>query len=78
MSAIANYLAERYEESIIDCQAAIERMPCHFGAWAGMGHCHAHGGRLAEAIECYEHALTINPHLDGIREAVVELMHHVE
>jgi tetratricopeptide (TPR) repeat protein len=70
--AIAKYLAERYEESIADCREAVERMPCHFGAWAGMGHCEAHQGRLAEALECYEKAVAINPHLDGIREAICE------
>jgi tetratricopeptide (TPR) repeat protein len=70
--AIAKYLAERYEESVADCREAIERMPCHFGAWAGMGHCLAHVGRLTEALECYEKALEINPHLDGIREAISE------
>jgi len=48
-------------------------MPCHFGAWAGMGHCHAHVGRLDEALKSYERALSINPHLDGVREAVNEL-----
>ncbi len=71
--AIARYLAEEFDPSIADCEAAIERMPCHFGAWSGMGHCHAHEGRMADAVRCYEHALEINPHLDGIREAVREL-----
>src|SRR6202000_1644975 len=36
--AITRYLAERYDESIVDCREAVERMPCHFGAWAGLGH----------------------------------------
>src|ERR1700749_3254213 len=40
--AITKYLNERYEESIADCREAVERMPCHFGALAGLGHCHAH------------------------------------
>jgi len=71
--AIAKYLQERYDESIRDCQAAVERMPCHFGAWAGMGHCHAHQGRAAEAIEAYQMALSINPHIEGIRQAIDEL-----
>ena len=48
-------------------------MPCHFGAWAGMGHCHAHEGRAEEAIEAYERALSINPRLDCIRQAVEQL-----
>jgi tetratricopeptide (TPR) repeat protein len=71
--AIAKYLQEKYDDSIQDCWAAVERMPCHFGAWAGIGHCHAHQGRPAEALEAYEKALSINPHLGCIREAVGEL-----
>jgi tetratricopeptide (TPR) repeat protein len=71
--AITKYLAERFDESVADCREAIERMPCHFGAWAGLGHCHAHDGRMEEAVKCYERALSINPHLEGIREAVREL-----
>jgi tetratricopeptide (TPR) repeat protein len=38
-----------------------------------MGHCHAHEGRLPEAINCYQRALEINPHLDGVRQAICEL-----
>jgi tetratricopeptide (TPR) repeat protein len=71
--AIAYYLSEDYEKSIADCHRVIVRMPCHFGAWAGMGHCHAHLERIPEAIECYEKALSINPHLHCIGEAVQEL-----
>lgn len=71
--AIGKYLQERYDESLEDCARAVELMPCHFGAWSGMGHCHAHMGRLAEALECYQKALEINPGFAGIRQAVAEL-----
>jgi tetratricopeptide (TPR) repeat protein len=71
--AIANYLRERYEESIGDCQKAVERMPFHFGALAGLGHSQAHLGRVAEAIASYQRALEVNPHLDCIRESVEHL-----
>jgi tetratricopeptide (TPR) repeat protein len=71
--AIVKYLQERYDESLEDCARAVELMPCHFGAWSGMGHCHAHMGRMNEALECYEKALSINPGLTGIRQVVGEL-----
>lgn len=71
--AIALYLQERYADSASDCRRAVELMPCHFGAWAGLGHCHAHMGRLCEALSAYEQALEINPHLDCVRQAVEEL-----
>ena len=71
--AIGYYLKERYDDSIADCLQTVERMPCHFGAWSGMGHCHAHCGRIAQAIESYEEALKINPHLNAVRQVITEL-----
>jgi tetratricopeptide (TPR) repeat protein len=71
--AIVHYLMEHFDRSMADCRAAVDRMPFHFGAWAGLGHCHAHAGNFAEAIRCYRKALEINPHLEGIRQAVTEL-----
>ena len=76
--AIVHYLMEEYDESIEDCRRTVERMPTHFGAWAGMGHCHAHEGDLAEAVRCYERALAINPHLEGVRQAIGELRAKLE
>jgi tetratricopeptide (TPR) repeat protein len=71
--AIAKYLQERYDESLEDCGRTVELMPCHFGAWSGMGHCHAHLGRMSEALECYQKALDVNPGLSGVRQVVAEL-----
>jgi tetratricopeptide (TPR) repeat protein len=71
--AIALYLMEQYEKSIEYCRRAVELMPCHFGALAGMGHCFAHLDRAREAIESYERALEVNPHLECIRQTIEEL-----
>jgi tetratricopeptide (TPR) repeat protein len=71
--AIAHYLREEYEASIEDCRRAVELMPCHFGALAGMGHCYAHLGKTRDAIECYGRALKVNPHLDCIRQSIEHL-----
>ena len=71
--AIVFYLQERYEESIEDCKRAVSRMPCHFGAWAGMGHCYAHLGKHDEAIRSYQKALEINPRLEGVRQGMESL-----
>jgi tetratricopeptide (TPR) repeat protein len=71
--AIAYYLLEDYCKSVADCRRAILRMPCHFGAWSGSGHCHAHLNEIPKALECYEKALSINPHLECVRETVAEL-----
>ena len=71
--AIVQYLREEYEQSVEDCRRTVSRMPCHFGAWAGMGHCYAHLGRHEEAIRSYEKALEINPRLEGVRQGIDEL-----
>lgn len=71
--AIARFLLEDYRAAIPDGQKTVELMPIHFGAWAGMGHCHAHLGDLPQALQCYRRALAINPHLCEIRGAVEAL-----
>ena len=71
--AIVHYLSERYAESIEDCHRTVSRMPSHFGAWAGMGHCYAHLGKHEEAIRSYEKALEINPRLEGVRQGIESL-----
>jgi len=76
--AIVKYLQERYEESIQDCRLAVERMPHHFGAWAGLGHCHAHLGRLRDAVTCYERVLSIHPSFGGVPQGIEELRRRLE
>lgn len=71
--AIAYYLAERYEESIKDCHKVIGLMPLHFGALSGLGHAYLALGKMAEALQAYEKALQVNPHLECIAELVQEL-----
>jgi tetratricopeptide (TPR) repeat protein len=76
--AIGFYLMERYRDSIKDCEATLHRMPQHFGAMAGMGHCHSHLGEYPAAERCYRLALAINPRLEGIEaslEKVRSLLH---
>ena len=75
--SIANFLLERYDAALPDCRRATELMPIHFGAWAGMGHCHAHLNRLDDALRCYERAIEINPHMSEIQIAVKELQSRV-
>lgn len=71
--AIAHYLAERYDESVVDCQKVIELMPLHFGALSGLGHAYLALGRISEALDAYERALAVNPHLECIAQLVQEL-----
>ncbi|HVT82145.1 MAG TPA: HEAT repeat domain-containing protein [Phycisphaerae bacterium] len=71
--AIAHYLSERFDESIADCKAALKRIPQHFGAMSGMGHCHSHLGQWREAKHCYRLALAIHPRLEGIEGSLHEI-----
>ena len=75
--AIVKYLREQYNGCLEDCRRTVDLMPCHFGAWAGIGHCHAHQGRLADALQSYRKALSINPHLSGIPQVIRELKKRV-
>ena len=75
--AIAHYLADRYEESIRDCERVVELMPLHFGAWSGLGHSHLALGNNEDALAAYEKALKVNPHLECITELVQELREQV-
>lgn len=71
--AIAFYLSEQYEKSIADCKKTLALMPQHFGAMAGMGHCHAHLSQWVEARHCYRLALAIHPRLEGVEASLREI-----
>lgn len=71
--AVAHYLRDNYKASIDDCDEAIERMPCHFGAWSGKGHALLQLGQLHDAADCYRKAVEIHPHLDCVRETLAEI-----
>lgn len=71
--AVTNYLRENYRKSLDDCDEAIERMPCHFGAWSGKGHGLLQLGRLHDAADCYRKALELHPHLECISETLAEI-----
>lgn len=71
--AIAKFLLERFDDCIEDCRKTVQLIPYHFGALAGLGHCHAHEHRLETALQCYEKAIAINPRLDDLRQTIEEL-----
>jgi len=71
--AIAFYLQGDYEQAIADCRQTLQLNPCHFGAWAGLGHCYVTCERLEEALDAYTNALRIHPRLEGIRQTTLYL-----
>ena len=71
--AIAHYMLEEWDQARRDCERAIELAPIHFGALAGLGHCHAQMGCFAKAAESYRRALTVNPRMEGIASVLGRL-----
>ena len=71
--AIAHYMLEEWDKSRRDCERAIELAPIHFGALAGLGHCHAQLGCFGKAAEFYRRALTVNPRMEGIATVLQRL-----
>jgi tetratricopeptide (TPR) repeat protein len=68
--AIAHFFCGQIDAAIDDCHATLERMPCHFGAMAGLGHCYTQLDRLDEALVCYRKTLKIHPRMGGIPDAI--------
>ncbi|MEM1210790.1 MAG: tetratricopeptide repeat protein [Planctomycetota bacterium] len=73
--AIAHYGADRYAESLSDCEETVKRMPSHFGALSGMGHNHIGLGQYEQATDAYERALSVHPRMPAIRDALERLRH---
>ncbi len=60
--AVLHYIQSHYQDSLNDCQQVVNLNPVHFGAWHGMGLCHAMMGNYVEAIQAFRQALEIQPH----------------
>ena len=71
--AIAHYLSERWLDSIEQCEQVIDRHRAHFGALAGMGHCHFQLGNFAEAARWYRRALSVNPRMHTVAAALARI-----
>ncbi len=63
----------RYDESISDVEKTLALEPRHFGALSGMGLVHTELNDEATALEWFEHALEVNPHMPFILLRVEEL-----
>jgi tetratricopeptide (TPR) repeat protein len=71
--AIAYFLLNDFEQSIDCCCRAIELIPQHFGAIAGMGHGYTQLGQLRRALECYRTAIAINPNMPAVARLIERL-----
>lgn len=67
------YLLERYQDSLADVERTLELEPRHFGALSGRGLIYNALGEEAKALEAYERALEVNPHIPHARSEVKRL-----
>ena len=72
-SAIALFLQGDWRGSLRRSCDAIKRVPTHFGALAGMGHCYTELSNLEMALRCYRHAVRINPRMEVVSSAMQRL-----
>lgn len=67
------YMEDRDADSVAGIMETLKREPRHFGAIAGFGMICARHGHLNEARAAFAVALSLNPHLHGIRQRLAEM-----
>jgi hypothetical protein len=67
------FIEKRDGDALVDIEQTLLIEPRHFGAVSGFGQICLRAARFGEARAAFQVALVINPHLQGLREAVVEL-----
>jgi tetratricopeptide (TPR) repeat protein len=64
------YLRGDYDAALKDLDKTLELEPRHFGAMAGRGLIYQAQEKWGEALSAYRAALSINPAMDGVAEAI--------
>ncbi len=64
------FLMGDYEASIADIQSTLALEPRHFGALSGLGLVNIRLERFGAAIEAFEEALKVNPHMPGAKQNI--------
>lgn len=65
--ATVNYLLGRHDDSLSDIEKTLDLEPRHFGALSGRGLVYAALDEYELALESFEEALVVNPHMPGAR-----------
>jgi tetratricopeptide (TPR) repeat protein len=67
------WLMEEYGKSIADIETTLALEPRHFGALSGLGMIMQSMGEKQKAVAAFRRALDVDPHLDGVKNAVETL-----
>ncbi len=67
------YYMGRYKESLDDIDKTLALEPRHFGALSGRGLCDVELKQEKEALDAFQQALAVNPHMPMIRQAADEV-----
>lgn len=70
--AVLYYAQRQYRRSLEDCQQVVALNPNHFGAWHGLGLCHAALGEYQAAIHAFRRALDIQPYALANQKLLLE------
>lgn len=71
--ATVSFLRKDYTAALRDAEHTLRLEPRHFGAWSGLGAIFLELGQDAKALQAYEKALEINPHLTDIAKEAESL-----
>ncbi len=76
--ATVHYLLGDYKASAADIERTLALEPRHFGALSGLGLVRLAQGDEAKALEAFEAALEVHPHLPGADSHIKELRQRVK
>jgi tetratricopeptide (TPR) repeat protein len=71
--ATVHFLVDDYSKAIADIEQTLAREPRHFGALSGLGTIMREIGDNDRAAVAFREALTVDPHLDNVKEALEEI-----
>jgi tetratricopeptide (TPR) repeat protein len=60
--AVLYFMQRQYLLALDDCYQVVQLNEAHFGAWHGLGLCHAALGQYQDAIKAFRQALVLQPH----------------
>lgn len=71
--ATLHFMIGNYDNSLSDIEKVLDLEPRHFGALAGRGMIYQRQGKWSEALSAFREALSMNPNMVGVKNAVEEL-----